>query len=502
MSDQHTGENTPVRPEVGRVRRVVGQIAVVECGGGYWPRLQEALTSPENPNVLLEAYAYGTERTLYCLLFSRADEITRDMSVVSLERQISVPVGPELLGRAIDFEGTPVDGGGLVSTGEQRSIYSPTNERHSGDMARTEEIIETGVKLIDFFAPLLRGGKMGLVGGAGVGKTSLQIEILRNIVNQRDGVAVFAGIGERTREGFALWRTLEEQKVLNRAALIFGYNNKNSAVRFRTAGAAATIAEYFRDLPIEKRGGGAGSVAGKSPRTSNDVLFFVDNIFRFLQAGSELSTLLGEIPSEFGYQPTLQSEVAQFENRLISTKQGSITSIQTVYVAADEFANPAIVATLPHMDTTVILSREITQSGRFPAIDPLKSSSNALSIRTVGEEHFRAVHEARALLAQYDKLARMVAVVGEEELSPQNQQTYRRAERLVNYMTQSFFTSEAESGRPGAAVTRKDVVRDVRAILDGAVDAVPVEELLYVADLESSGHLKQAKSAGRSAKES
>lgn len=491
MREQMSEGNAVTHPEVGRVRRVVGQIVVVECGGGYWPRLQECLTSREDSSVLLEAYAYGTDRTLYCLLFSRAEEITRDMTIISLERSISVPVGPELLGRAIDFEGTPVDGGEVIVSAEQRSIYTLAAERHPGDIARTDEIIETGIKLIDFFAPLLRGGKMGLVGGAGVGKTSLQIEILRNITNARDGVAVFAGIGERTREGFALWRTLEEQKVLKRTALVFGYNNKNSAIRFRSAGTAATIAEYFRDRPAKEEEGTGEAVSGKKTKKTNDVLFFVDNVFRFLQAGSELSTLLGEIPSEFGYQPTLQSEVAQFENRLVSTAQGSITSIQTVYVAADEFANPAIVATLPHMDTTVILSREITQTGRFPAIDPLKSSSNALNIRTVGEDHFRAVHEARALLAQYDKLARMVAVVGEEELSPQNQQTYRRAERLVNYMTQSFFTSEAESGRSGAAVTRKDVVRDVRAILDGAVDDVPVEKMLYIADLESSGLLKK-----------
>lgn len=466
------------RPVVGRVRRVVGQIAVVEVSGEYRPRLQESLTAQDNPNVLLEAYSYGAERMLYCLLFSRAEDLPRDTLIVSLERSISIPVGKELLGRAIDFNGTPVDGGAQIQNASARSIYPDPAERIAGDLARVDQVLETGIKVIDFFSPILRGGKTGLVGGAGVGKTVLQTEIMRNVIESRESVAVFAGIGERTREGHALWSTLKDHKILDKAALIFGYVNKNAAVRFRTAAAAATVAEYFRDLPKEK---------GSDP---NNVLFFVDNVFRFLQAGSELSTLLGEIPSEFGYQPTLQSEVAQFENRLVSTKRGSITSVQTVYVTADEFANPAVVATLPHMDTIVILSREITETGRFPAVDPLRSSSNALNVRTVGEEHYRAVHEARALLAQYDKLARMVAVVGEEELSAQNQQMYRRAERLVNYMTQSFFTSEVESGRSGATVSRKDVVRDVLAILDGAADSVPADTLLYVADLKTAGIVK------------
>ncbi|MFA7309827.1 MAG: F0F1 ATP synthase subunit beta [Candidatus Paceibacterota bacterium] len=468
---------------VGRVRRVVGQIAVIECEGEYRPPLQEKLTSQDDPNVLLEAYAYGTDRTLFCLLFSRPEELIRDTLVVSSGREISIPVGPHLLGRAIDFSGEAIDGKGPVLGKEECSIYEGEHGTSLDTVVRSNEIIETGIKVIDFFTPLLRGGKMGLVGGAGVGKTVLQTEILRNIINARAGVAVFAGIGERTREGHALWRTLEDYNVLDKTALVFGYVNRNAAVRFRTAAAAATVAEYFRDLPI------TADDAAKGKPSTNDVLFFVDNVFRFLQAGSELSTLLGEIPSEFGYQPTLQSEVAQFENRLTSTKRGSITSVQTIYVTADEFTNPAVVATLPHMDTVVILSREITQSGRFPAIDPLKSSSNALNVRTVGQEHFDTVHEARSLLAQYDKLSRMVAIVGEEELSQQNLETYRRAERLLNYMTQSFFTAESESGRPGVVMSRADVVRDVRSILDGEADDIPAEHLLYISDLKSGGHL-------------
>ena len=457
--------------KVGRVRRVVGQIAVVECEGEYRPALQEKLTMQDNRSVVLEAYSYGSDRLLFCLLFTNPEDLARGALIVSSGQQISIPVGKALLGRAIDFAGTTVDGKGAIETREERSIYDIPKERNS--ITRKNEIIETGIKAIDFFAPVLRGGKMGLVGGAGVGKTVLQTEILRNIINDRAGVAVFAGIGERTREGHALWRTLESHKLLEKSALVFGYVNRNAAVRFRTAAAAAAVAEYFRDLDTEK---------GKS----NDVLFFVDNVFRFLQAGSELSTLLGEIPSEFGYQPTLQSEVAEFENRLTSTDKGSITSVQTIYVPADEFANPAVLATLPHMDSVVILSRDVTQAGRFPAMDMLRSSSNALSVAIIGDDHYRAVHEARSLLSQYDKLARMVAIVGEEELSAQNLQTYRRAERLLNYMTQSFFTSEEESGRQGTSIPRAQVVRDVRGILDGAADDLSAPALLYVIDLVSA----------------
>lgn len=484
-SDAQQGLQKPVADVivVGRVQRVIGQIAVVECEGEYRPRLQEALTAQDDPSALLEAYSYGSDRLLYCLLFSRPEDLRRGSVVVSLKGHIQIPVGPALLGRAVDFSGKPVDGGGAIVSDTTRSIYTPSRGVGVESGSRVDEVIETGIKVLDFFAPLLRGGKMGLVGGAGVGKTVIQTEILRNIIYSRASVAVFAGIGERTREGHALWRILQEQKVLDKTALVFGYVNKNAAVRFRTAAAAATVAEYFRDTPSS----GVGAVADAKKGSTNDVLFFVDNVFRFLQAGSELSTLLGEIPSEYGYQPTLQSEVAQFENRLTSNSRGSITSIQTVYVSADEFANPAVVATLPHMDTVVILSRDVTHGGRFPAVDPLRSNSNALNIKTVGEAHYRAVHEARAVLAQFDRLQRMVSVVGEEELSKLNLQTYRRAERLLNYMSQSLHAAEAESGKPGVIVPRAKVVEDVHAIISGAVDDVPADKLMYIADLESAG---------------
>ncbi|MGH7141553.1 MAG: F0F1 ATP synthase subunit beta [Minisyncoccia bacterium] len=470
MIPAQTASPAPL-PRVGRVRRVVGQIVAVECDGEYQPHLQELLLAENDHSVRLEAYAYREEHLLYCLLLSPVSSLTRLTNIVATGKRISVPVGPELLGRAINLYGEPMDGGGAIPAKQERPIY-PNDKAAITGLIGAGAVLETGLKVLDFFAPFQKGGKIGLVGGAGVGKTVMQTEVLRNFLQGSGGVSVFAGIGERVREGHALWEALKAHKVLEHTVLMFGYINKNAVIRFRTAASAAALAEYFRD------------------EEGKDVFFFIDNAFRFLQAGSELSTLLGEIPSEFGYQPTLQSEVAQFENRLVSTKRGSVTSIQAIYVPADEFENPAVAATLAHMDTIVILSRDISQRGWHPSVDPLRSSSNAIHPDIVGSDHYRAVTEAMAMLNQYDRLARIVAVVGEEELSIQNQQTYRRAEQILHYMTQPLFTTEIEDGRAGVAVKRSEVVRDVRAILDGALDAVPAEKLLYIGGLKASGFLK------------
>ena len=459
-------------PRVGRVRRITGQIVGIECEGDYRPRLQELLVADDDRTVRLEAYAYREERMLYCLLLSPVSSLRRMATILATGRQIAVPVGRELLGRAINLYGEPMDGGTAIAAKEERSIY-PVQRPGIVELAASSGILETGIKMLDFFTPVVKGGKTALVGGAGVGKTTLETEILRNLLQDSGtkGVSVFAGIGERVREGQALWQGLKDSRVLEKTALMFGYINKNAVVRFRTAAAAAAVAEYYRD------------VEGK------DVFFFIDNVFRFLQAGSELSTLLGEIPSEFGYQPTLQSEIAQFENRLVSTSRGSITSVQATYVPADEFENPAVAATLAHMDTVVILSRSVAQRGRYPAIDPLRSTSAAIDAAIIGQDHYNAVTETFAALNQYDRLARVVAIVGEEELSLQNQQTYHRAELILHYMTQPLFTTEVEDGRPGVSVKRADVVRDVRAILAGQLDAIQPEKLLYIADLKTAGLL-------------
>ncbi len=465
-----TDKNTTL--SVGYIRGVLGQIVRVHCTGTYRPPLRELLTVRGQASIHLEAYAYETPETLFCLLLSDVDAIERDLEVVSTGQSIMVPVGKSVLGRVIDLYGEPIDGMGPLPAGAERiPIYRAQEMSKGATVVRPTEVLETGIKTIDFFSPLLRGGKMALVGGAGVGKTTLQEEILRNVVYGGKGVSVFAGIGERIREGHALWSSLKEHNVLDRTALIFGHINKNAAVRALTAASAATVVEHFRDVEKE------------------DVLFFVDNVFRFLQAGSELSTLLSELPSEFGYQPTLQSDIANFENRLYSTDEASVTAVQTVYVPADEFGNPAVSVTMPHMDAVVVLSRDMTYEGRYPAVDPFFSTSSALSPHTVGEDHYQAATEAVEMLNQYKQLARIVSIVGEEELSLENQHRYSRAKKLLNYMTQGFVSTETETGRTGVRVPRTLVVRDVRAILDGRVDDIPPERFLYVADLASAGLL-------------
>jgi F-type H+/Na+-transporting ATPase subunit beta len=458
---------------VGRVRGVLGQIVRIDCDGDYKPALRELLTAEDDPLIRLEVYAYDDPHTIFCLLLSEVDSLARNTRVVATGEQINVPVGKSVLGRVIDLYGDPIDGGPALEADAVRTIYPKQQETMAGKIIRPTQVLETGIKTIDFFAPLLRGGKMALVGGAGVGKTTLQEEILRNVVYEGTGVSVFAGIGERIREGHALWRSLADHNVLDKTALVFSHINKNAAVRSLTAATAATLVEYFRD------------------EEKQDVLFFVDNVFRFLQAGSELSTLLGQLPSEFGYQPTLQSEIAQFENRLYSTEEASVTSVQTVYVPADEFGNPAVSATMPHMDAVVILSRDLTYEGRYPAVDPFRSMSLALNPHMVGEEHYKTATESVEVLNNYKQLARIVSIVGEEELSADNQKRYQRAKKILNYMTQSqsFITTEVETGRKGTSVPRATVVSDVRAILDGKLDDAPADRFLYIGDLKSAGLL-------------
>ena len=447
---------------VGRVYGVQGQVVLVHCESEYRPSLLELLSAEELPSVQLEVHSYSNRDLLYCLLLSSKEEVSRNMRIVTEGMTLSIPIGKCVLGRAINLYGQPVDGGEPLEYSDARPI-NPTARTVALKSKKKRKLLETGIKIIDFFAPLIEGGRLGLVGGAGVGKTALLTEMIRNLNKTKQNITIFAGIGERIREGFQLWELLQKTGELPRSALIVAHINENAAIRFKIGAAAVTLAEYFRD------------------EEKTNVLFFVDNIFRFVQAGNELATLLEEIPSEFGYQSTLQTQIAQLENRLVSTDTNSITSIQTVYVPADELTDPSVAAATPYFEAIVVLSRDMSQEGRYPAIDILKSKSLALDRTYITEQHFKAVTGAIETLNQYERLARIVTIIGESELSAQDRIVYERAMRLRNYMTQLTVTAEEQTGLPGVSVSRTDVVSDVEAILEGKFDSVPPEKFMYIA---------------------
>src|SRR3989338_4246925 len=453
----------------GKISAVRGQIVEVFCDLGDLPSLQEILTIEENEEVKLEVFSYRSGNIILCLNLTAKNWLYRGMIIVQTGKSLTIPVGRSVLGRVMNLFGEPQDGGEPFTNFKRLPIYaaSPTYNI----IKPMAEIVETGIKQIDFFTPFIKGGKIGFIGGAGVGKTVLMTELLRNITFNHEGVSVFAGIGERIREGKELYEALKRSGVISKVSLIFAQMNENAAIRFRIAAAAATLSEYFRD--IEK----------------TDVLFFVDNVFRFIQAGNEVSTLLGMIPSELGYQATMSSEIASLENRLVSTENASITSVQTVYVPADELSDPAVVTIMGHLDSVLVLSRDIAQKGRYPPIDILKSSSTLLSKRIVGDTHYKAVTRTLEILNEYQRLSRFVAIVGEAELSAQDQILYQRGSKLLNYFTQPFYTTENQTGRLGVFVERKITIEDVENIISGKLDKVPAEKFLYIGSLASSGIL-------------
>jgi len=459
---QHT--KTAHRP-VGRVRDLQGQVLTILCDGEYRPPLREFLYAEKDASIRLEAYAYENDRVLRCLLLTRHTNINRGDRILSTGQEITVPIGDGVLGRAMDLFGNPEDGRGPIEARSWRSIHG-RGDTGAFNQRTDRELIETGIKAIDFFTPMQRGGKLLLVGGAGVGKTVLLTEMLRGLLTGHEGVSIFAGIGERTREGHELWQWLTDNNLMDRVVMMLGNIHKNAAVRFRTAWSATALAEYFRD------------------EEEKDVMFFVDNVYRFLQAGSELSTLAGEIPSEFGYQPTMQSEIATFESRLKSTTKNTVTSVQTMYLPADELSDPTIAVTMPHVDSVVILNRHIAQQGRLPAVDYTRSRSSLLDENIIGKEHYRAVTAATDLLHQHEKLTRIVSIVGKDELSEENRIVYERGEKILNYLTQPFFTAEVQTGRPGKFVSRDKTIRDIKHIMDGKQDKTPAASMQYIGDLD------------------
>lgn len=446
---------------VGKIKSIQGHIIEVSFVTDH-PKINDILLLEDDPNVKMQVYGSKDETTYYCLLLSTPKQLYRNSKVVNTRGPINIKVGPGILGRVMNVFGEPIDGRGVIDTYEARPIYQ--NPLDYSKITTRQEILETGIKALDFFSPLIRGGKLGFFGGAGVGKTVLLTEIIHNVVmlSKNDSVSVFAGIGERIREGQELYESLQDGGVLQNAALVFGPMSDNPAIRFLTGYGAVRVGEYFRD------------------EAKKNVLMFIDNIFRFAQAGNELSLLMNAIPSEDGYQSTLNSEMANFHERLASTRDNFISAIEAVYVPNDDILDQAVQAVLPYLDSSAVISRERYQQGFLPAIDMLSSTSSALSVNTAGDLHFTTLLKAQNLLKKAVSLERLVSLVGESELSSEDKIEYLRFKLLRNYMTQNFFVIEKQTGKKGAYVPLKTVVQDVSDILNGSYDAVTEEKLLYI----------------------
>ncbi|OIP75983.1 MAG: F0F1 ATP synthase subunit beta [Parcubacteria group bacterium CG2_30_36_18] len=448
--------------DLGYILSIRGEVVEVEFYKKP-PFIGEILVLEENPKAFLEVHSVSTKNTFLCLALCESDKLYRSAKVKRTGKSLEVPVGKELLGRVIDIFGNPRDGLPPLEIKEKRSIYQspPAYE----EIVFGKELMETGIKVIDFFTPLRKGEELGLFGGAGLGKTIILCELMHNVAFFKKEVSVFAGLGERIREGHELYETLKKSDILPSVALVFGQMNESAVIRFKVGFVAATIAEYFRDFHHQ------------------DVLFFIDNIYRFLQAGNELSTMLSVIPSEDGYQPTLLSEIGRLEERLVSTKNGSITSIQAIYVPADDITDSGVQAVLPYFDSVVILSRDIYQEGRYPAVDILASSSSVIDPIILGETHYEVLLEAKKVLERYKNLQQIASIVGEAELSVENRIIYYRTKKLLNFMTQNLFTVAEQTGVPGQYVKREETIEGVKAILEGKLDQVPEEAFLYIGGL-------------------
>lgn len=450
---------------IGKIISIEGQVVIVEFNPDNSPASRDILVLRDDPSIRMEVIVSASETTFYCLAFTATDKLHRGAQVINTCSPIMVPVGKEVMGRVINIFGEPLDGKGPINTKEKSSIYK--EHLSYDDISTHTEFLETGIKALDFFSPIVKGDKIGLFGGAGVGKTILLTEIIHNVVNVfTKRSVIFAGIGERSREGQELYETLLEQKTLPFVSLIFGTMGDNPAIRFRTAFTAATIAEYFRD------------------QADREVLFFIDNIFRFALAGNELSMLMNTIPSEDGYQATLASEMGSFHERLTSTKKTAITTIEAIYIPNDDILDQGVQSIFPYLDSTVVLSRNVYQEGRIPAIDLLESTSANLNPNIVGVDHYQTALRAQALLKQSLTLERIVSLIGASELSNDDRLAFERAKRLKNYMTQSFFVAAAQTGRPGKYVPIKTTVKDVKAILDGQLDKVDEDKFLFLGGLE------------------
>lgn len=457
----------------GKIISVRGQVVEVEFKNDGIPAIHDLLVFEKDPEVKMEVYTSSGSSTFYCLALTPTNKLYRGGKVINTKKSIEIPVGENVLGRVLDLFGNAIDGLVPIEKKVMRPIYK-SNVNYN-DILTHQELLETGIKVLDFFTPIVKGGKLGLFGGAGVGKTVLLTEIIHNVVTLRKeskNVSVFAGVGERVREGQELRQALDEGGVLPSVCLVFGPMSQSPAIRFLTSFTATTIAEYFRD-DLKK-----------------DVLFFIDNVFRFAQAGNELSMVMNTIPSEDGYQATLSSEMADLHERLISTNSSSITTIEAIYVPNDDILDQGVQAIFPYLDSTVVLSRAIYQEGILPAIDILASSSSALNPEIVGEEHYKAALDALGILKKAIALDRIASLVGESELSHDDQLIYRRAKKIKNFMTQVFFVTESHTGRKGTYVPVTTTVQDVKDIIEGKYDDISEDKFLF---LGSAKELRNAK---------
>ncbi|MFO0792934.1 MAG: F0F1 ATP synthase subunit beta [Candidatus Brocadiaceae bacterium] len=452
----------------GSIVQVIGPVVDVRFAPGNLPPIKNAVSikdAERNISVMCEIAQHLGNDTARCIAMSTTDGLMRGMDAADLGSPISVPVGKEVLGRVFNLLGEPIDKLGETKATQQRlSIHRAPPSFDERETVTT--VLETGLKVIDLLAPFARGGKIGLFGGAGVGKTVLIMELIRSIATEHGGYSAFAGVGERTREGNDLWLEMKESGVIDKTVLVFGQMNEPPGARLRVALTGLTMAEYFRDAE------------------GQDVLLFIDNIFRFVQAGSEVSALLGRMPSAVGYQPTLATEMGDLQERITTTKKGSITSLQAVYVPADDFTDPAPVTTFPHLDATIALSRQIAELGIYPAVDPLRSTSRILDPRVVGQEHYEVARDVQRILQRYKELQDFIAILGMEELSEEDKVLVGRARRLQRFLSQPFFVAEQFTGTKGKYVPLKETIRGFKEVVDGKHDNLPEQAFYMVGGIE------------------
>ncbi len=450
----------------GIIVRLVGVVVDVEFESGDLPSVYNALLvkRQSGDDLILEIQEHVGTKLVRAIAMGPTAGLRRGMPVIDLEKPIEVPIGRETLGRLFNILGQPIDGRGSIVTDRVAPIHKKAPAIR--DQVVSNEMIVTGIKAIDLLTPYPKGGKVGLFGGAGVGKTVLMLELMNNTITKSSGIVVFSGVGERSREGNDMWLDMNDSGLIDSTILTFGQMNEPPGARLRVPFTALTMAEYFRD------------------EESRPVLIFIDNIYRFIQAGSEVSALLGRLPSEMGYQPTLDSEMGLLQERITSTSSGSITSVQAVYIPADDVTDPAVAATFSHLDATTVLSRRLVSMGLYPAIDPLQSTSNLLTPEAVGREHYEAAMQVRATLARYEELQDLIAILGMEELSLSDQQTVIRARRLQRFLTQPFIVAEAFSSRPGEFVSIEETIRGFKEILDGKHDDLPEQAFYMVGNID------------------